>query len=333
MGTLPEKIVAPLVSIVIPAFNAEKYIKECIDSALGQSHRHCEIIVVNDGSTDSTASIISEFSQAVTIVSQQNKGRSVARNVGLAASAGEYILFLDSDDVLESNAVATLLRNSRDRRTILSYGRYSFIDAAGSHIRGRVHHKYVESGARDAKGLFVKNCIALPTALIETSFLREKGISFKQGLDHYEDWHLFLEILIHDGYISHTPTNVCKVRIHDNRTSNDVFAMALGARQVVRYIARSEKGINHSWRRSGVYTAFALASALVFTHKRARSFMYFRRVGCDVRFLPIADVIRYFILMFLLFIPVKLHRRSVRLIFGKGCELAIKGSEWRSFSK
>jgi len=94
----------PLVSIVIPCFNQARFLGEAIDSALTQTHPAVEVIVVNDGSTDETRTVASARA-GVGHLEQRNQGTAVARNVGLAASRGEYVLFLDADDRLLPHAV------------------------------------------------------------------------------------------------------------------------------------------------------------------------------------------------------------------------------------
>ena len=91
---------SPLVSIVIPTYNCGQYVEEAVDSVLNQTYRNLEIIVVNDGSTDDTASRLEKYKDqgCVRIVSQANRGLSGARNVGIGFSSGEYVALLDSDD-------------------------------------------------------------------------------------------------------------------------------------------------------------------------------------------------------------------------------------------
>lgn len=88
-----------LVSIIIPAYNCEAWVAETIDSALAQDHGAVEIIVVNDGSTDGTLAVLRGYGDRIRIVDQKNAGPPAARNAGLAAAKGEYIAFLDADDV------------------------------------------------------------------------------------------------------------------------------------------------------------------------------------------------------------------------------------------
>ncbi|MBO4550556.1 MAG: glycosyltransferase, partial [Bacteroidaceae bacterium] len=96
----------PLVSVVVPVYNDEKYVGECLDSILEQSYRNVEIICVNDGSTDNSPSILKQYAEKsdaffeIKIVNQENGGLSAARNTGMRHATGKYIYFLDSDDML-----------------------------------------------------------------------------------------------------------------------------------------------------------------------------------------------------------------------------------------
>lgn len=95
----------PLISIIMPAFNAEKLIKESIDSVMNQSFKEWELIIINDGSTDDTKSIVKEYDdERIILISQQNGGVGSARNKGLEIVKGKYITFLDADDTLPENS-------------------------------------------------------------------------------------------------------------------------------------------------------------------------------------------------------------------------------------
>src|SRR2546426_7644091 len=97
----------PLVSILIPAFNAEQYIGEAIESAEGQTWQRKEIIVVDDGSTDQTLSVARRFaSKAVTVITQPNEGASSARNKAFSVCQGDYIQWLDADDLLAPDKIS-----------------------------------------------------------------------------------------------------------------------------------------------------------------------------------------------------------------------------------
>lgn len=111
----------PLVSVIIPAYNAGKYIEMAVRSVLNQSYTNIELIVVNDGSTDSTLDVLSQFSD-INIISTPNKGVSHARNVGIDASNGEYISFLDADDELEHNAIEILVKSIKKHKADICAG-------------------------------------------------------------------------------------------------------------------------------------------------------------------------------------------------------------------
>lgn len=96
------------ISVIIPVYNTEEYLKECIDSILNQTIDLFEVIIVDDGSTDGSLALINEYAENysnIHVVSQQNSGLGAARNLGLKIARGEYIYFIDSDDILEKNAL------------------------------------------------------------------------------------------------------------------------------------------------------------------------------------------------------------------------------------
>ncbi|MDV7212861.1 glycosyltransferase family 2 protein [Azotobacter beijerinckii] len=126
------------VSIIIPVYNVEKYLAECLNSALYQDYENVEIIAINDGSTDASLSILEEFHakhQNIVIKSIHNQGPSVARNTGLEIATGEYILFLDSDDFIEKHTISTCLRNLKQHQTdIVFFSPKVFLDGVSEDI-------------------------------------------------------------------------------------------------------------------------------------------------------------------------------------------------------
>ncbi len=111
----------PLISVIIPVYNVEKYLMRCVGSILKQTYKNVEVILVNDGSTDSSPQIcehIVAMSDKVRIIHQENQGVSAARNAGLRASNGEYIHFCDADDFIEGDTyeavMAEMLREEAD---------------------------------------------------------------------------------------------------------------------------------------------------------------------------------------------------------------------------
>ena len=103
-----------LLSIIIPVYNVESYLRECLDSVFAQDLTDCEVIAVNDGSTDGSFAILKEYEKnhldSLTIIDKSNGGLSSARNAGVEKSKGDYLYFLDSDDYLRSHAIASIRR-------------------------------------------------------------------------------------------------------------------------------------------------------------------------------------------------------------------------------
>lgn len=100
-----------LVSIVVPVYNVEQYLKDCLDSILQQSYPNIELIIINDGSTDGSKEIVIPFlsDKRVKYIEQENKGLSGARNTGLKNALGKYIVFVDSDDYIEKNMLKEIV--------------------------------------------------------------------------------------------------------------------------------------------------------------------------------------------------------------------------------
>lgn len=103
-----------LVSIVIPVYNVDKYIRECLDSVINQSYKNLQIILVDDGSTDNSGKICDEYAvkdSRITVIHQENQGAGAAKNTGLDLVKGEYLSLIDSDDYLELNYYETMVSN------------------------------------------------------------------------------------------------------------------------------------------------------------------------------------------------------------------------------
>jgi glycosyltransferase involved in cell wall biosynthesis len=115
----------PLVSICIPAFNAEKFLCETLESVFNQSYANLEIIVVDDGSTDNTAFVAQRFEEKkVRYFYQENKGAAAARNVAFSKSTGKYIKFLDADDLLESNCIERQANRLFENNNCIASGKW-----------------------------------------------------------------------------------------------------------------------------------------------------------------------------------------------------------------
>lgn len=119
-----------LVSIVIPVYNVEEYLHDCFYSVMNQKYTNLQIIAVNDGSTDNSLNILNEFSRQdkrIEVYSKKNGGLSDARNFGLKHIKGDYISFVDSDDVIDKDMISTLVNNIENYDADISVCGYTFV--------------------------------------------------------------------------------------------------------------------------------------------------------------------------------------------------------------
>lgn len=135
------KEIKPLVSIIIPVYNVEAYLSECIESVIKQSYENIEIIIVDDGSKDRGGAIADEYANddyRIKVVHQKNAGLSAARNTGIEKAEGEWLFFVDSDDFIEVDAVETLLETAIDNDAMVSMATYTTVSEKSGN-RNRMH--------------------------------------------------------------------------------------------------------------------------------------------------------------------------------------------------
>ncbi len=129
-----------MISVIIPAYNEERFIATCLDSLLQQTYSDWEAVIVNDGSTDSTAEIVEGYAardSRFRLISIPNSGQSTARNAAFEHVSGEWIAFLDADDAFTPGALEGLLRAVENSGAPVAYGNFSYVDDINLHTLGR----------------------------------------------------------------------------------------------------------------------------------------------------------------------------------------------------
>ena len=120
------------ISVIVPVYNVSEYLAQCMDSIINQTFEDIEIICVNDGSTDDSLKILEEYrekDERIIIISQENQGQGVARNVGMKVARGNYIFFMDSDDFIKLNALELLHENAVSNNSdVVFYRFYKYVD-------------------------------------------------------------------------------------------------------------------------------------------------------------------------------------------------------------
>lgn len=193
----------PLISVIIPVYNVEQYLNECVESVLSQTYKNIEIILVDDGSTDASGKICDRFAEKynfVQVIHQQNAGQSTARNVGFNASSGKFIYFLDSDDYIAGDALEKLCFTAeKDDCDIVFFDAHSFSDGNSFSVKQNYirKNKYEVQKGIDVFSEMQKNGeyhSSVPLLFIKREFLENNNISFISGI-YYEDMAFTFESL------------------------------------------------------------------------------------------------------------------------------------------
>jgi glycosyltransferase involved in cell wall biosynthesis len=210
----------PLVSVVVPAYNAERTLKASVDSILAQDFRDFEIIVVNDGSSDSTKAILAAYDSQIQVIDQNNRGAPAARNAGVSAANGKLIAFLDSDDLWSpdklTRSVAALALNPSASLV--------FSDCCGLRADGTTSTFYSYDGAPSLKEMLDNGFEIVPSAVTmrRDVFQACGGFSDSFAPIYFEDlwlWFLAREL----GEFEYIPKELTTIRLRDKRLSPSYF--------------------------------------------------------------------------------------------------------------
>lgn len=219
----------PLVSVIITAYNHAKYLPDSINSVLIQTYKEKEIIVVDDGSTDDTEKVVADYPQ-VRYIKQENKGLAAARNTGIFNSEGNFIVFLDADDLLYPHAL------SKNLKYFDKYPECAFI--SGWHDRVNENKKLIETYESSQpehdhyNALLQGNYIGMHAAVM---YRREilNHFLFDEALPACEDYDLYLRIAKNNPVFSHAE-KLAAYRIHHHNMSNNISLMLNKAEEALK---------------------------------------------------------------------------------------------------
>ena len=189
------------VSIITPVYNVDKYLEECIESILKQDYRNIELILVDDGSTDNSKEIIKRYAKIdnrIKAVFQKNMGAPTARNKGIELATGEYILFFDSDDVLEENIISEMVSKIEQDNADLLIGNFIEIDENSKKLSDKIFFRE-EKTINDS---IIKECSLFQPVpgnklykkeIIKNNNLRFADVKIAQDLNFYIKYLLFIK--------------------------------------------------------------------------------------------------------------------------------------------
>lgn len=221
----------PKISVIIPCFNAERFLKECLESLLNQSFKDIEVITINDGSSDDTLKILNKFASIdnrLVIIDQKNSGASAARNAGIKLAKGEYLAFLDSDDFAAKDSLSKFYEAAKKYDADTVFGDFNTYKDG---YTTKVNNYICEGGLLDkesflfdyftidkAKSIFPTMC----AKLIKTSLIKENNLLFLEDIFIAEDSNLSAKILWLSQKIVKINESVYSYRVGLNNSSKSM---------------------------------------------------------------------------------------------------------------
>jgi len=232
----------PKISIIIPVYNTEKYLRECLDSVVDQTLRNIEIICINDGSTDSSPAILREYETKdgrIRIIDQKNAGVSAARNQGLELAKGKYILFVDSDDWIELTLCATSFVSAEREQADMTY---FFLTTR--HVLSELFKKRKLTKADFLTDGYV------PSKLWSRIFLLKNNLRFRQEIRYLEDQVFTWDAVTSNPKIAFVPEVLYNYRLNPD-------SLTLKNTNVVKKIGLAFDAIEESLKQRQVFEQYS----------------------------------------------------------------------------
>lgn len=315
-----------LVSVIIPCYNPRRTIKETVESVRAQTYEQYEIILVDDGSTDGFLDLLVRHRSELRVVRQGNKGRSAARNAGIQAARGEYLLFLDSDDLLLPHCLQYLVTEAKKEFADIVFGKAeNFWDRPTLSIA--THSQTMRSWI-GPEAIIRRNPIHINTALVRSAVVLENRVWFRFGREHYEDWEFWLRLALGGARFLHISSVVALVRLHASNTSGALIRMEMERLRVARDLWGELEGKNvisrsmgTELRRATLEAVFQLGTVLVYCGRQilGRKFLI-TALGEFFRLRWISRVRLPLLLLFSL-VRVGMPKTIIKVVYGRHCAL------------
>lgn len=214
---MPKDLNTPLVSVIIPTYNRARTLKKAIDSVFDQDYKNFELIVVDDGSTDSTEKLLLSYANSIKVIQQPNQGVSTARNRGIKASSGDLIAFLDSDDYWYPQKLSAQIDFFNATPDALICQTEEIWIRNGKRVNPKKKHQKL-SGIIFTPSLAL--CLISPSAVMIKKELFNEFDGFDESLPACEDYDLWLRVTCrHPVYLISTPL-IVKTGGHDDQLSS-----------------------------------------------------------------------------------------------------------------
>ena len=211
------------VSVIVPIYNAEKYLRRCLDSLVGQTLPGVQIVAVDDGSTDSSAAILQEYvekyPERFVTMRQENAGQAVARNRAIPLCTGEYTGFMDADDYAKPDMFEKLYTAAT--ACYADYASCGYTDFCTKDGVEKLDKEVIPPPCKDNKDLYIDTYVVPLMHLFRTDLLQESGVLFPEGLI-YEDTAFYINMIPHLGKVTYVNESLaCRMR-HANSTMTNI---------------------------------------------------------------------------------------------------------------
>lgn len=227
----------PIISIIVPAYNVEKYISKTLDSIITQKSANYEVLIINDGSTDGTSRVIRKYiiDKKFKQIETKNRGVSSARNTGFLKSTGKFVLFLDGDDWLEPNFLAIMISKMEEDNSDVCYCDCD-VEKDGKILR-RIKHKYSRNSM--LLSYLRSHSPIIPSLIVfRREFLLKNNILFTPGCTYGEDFEFIIKTFIL-GKVSSIPKSL----VHWVQRETSATATSIRIRDIYDVTERSIKFI------------------------------------------------------------------------------------------
>lgn len=241
----------PKISIIMPVYNGEKYLKESIESILNQTEKDFEFIIINDGSKDNSEKIIKNYKNIdnrIKYIKQENMGVSFSRNVGILEAIGIYIAFIDADDIWINNKLEIQLNEFQKDKELTICGTWAkIIDANSQFVLNKNHniktftYPPISDNEIKSKSIY-KYAFITSSLLIKKSILNNEYL-FNIKMTHAEDYDFIIKYIYNNKCLN-INKSLIKYRIHNNNSNNSIkniikhklIAMKIRIISIVRFL-------------------------------------------------------------------------------------------------
>lgn len=214
-----------IVSIIVPIYNVEDYIEECLNSIVNQTYKNLEILLVNDGSTDKTMEKVEKYRKdsRIKIIQQKNQGLSVARNNALEIAKGKYIFYIDSDDYLELNSIEVMVEKSENERLDILIFEHNEIYEENNNkkVKVKINVDFEKKCSGKEIGNLILECKFLGTVwnkFYRKSYLKDEKLLFEPER-YVQDWFPIFKLICESNNVGFLNKSLYNYRIRKKSTT------------------------------------------------------------------------------------------------------------------